>query len=103
MDVHRFSYLCGHISSVNSTCINIHLTFNLLTIKTTFSLTPINSDCIQILPTALYKQIRSSIDNNIYTNQTNFGYCGLDSTLNNKILLMLENDPQISSLPLVGM
>jgi hypothetical protein len=82
---------------------NVDLSFDLLTIKNSFTLTPINSDYVQILPTALLKNLSSSTGNSVYNNQPHFGYCSLDRMLKNKILLILENDPQACTLPLVGM
>ncbi|CAF2993099.1 unnamed protein product [Rotaria socialis] len=101
-EVHHSSYLCCYMTSINSTCLNIDLSFNLLTIKNNFTLTPISPDYIQILPTALFKKLSSSIENTADLNQSCFGYCSLDRTSKNKILLILENDPQACSLPLVG-
>ncbi|CAF3907095.1 unnamed protein product [Rotaria sp. Silwood2] len=102
IELHRYSYLCGQISLMNSTSLNIDLSFDLITIKNSFTLTPINSDYIQILPTALFKKLSSSKENNVHMNQSYFGYCSLDRTTKNKILLILENDPQAYSLPLIG-
>jgi hypothetical protein len=79
------------------------LSFDLLTITNSFTLTPINPDYVQIVPTALSKNLSSPIGNNIYTNQPHFGYCSLDRMSKDKILLILENDPQACSLPLIGM
>ena len=86
-----------------SPSINADLSFDLLTIKNSFKLTPINSESIQILPTALLKKLSSSTGNGIYINQPHFGYCGLDRMSKDKILLILDNDPQACALPLVGM
>ncbi|CAF3452400.1 unnamed protein product [Rotaria sp. Silwood1] len=102
IELHRYSYICGQMSSMNSTSLNIDISFNLITIKNTFKLTPINPDCIHILPTALFKKLSSSKENTVHINQSHFGYCSLDRTTKNKILLILENDPQVCSLPLVG-
>ena len=85
-----------------SPSINADLSFDLLTIKNSFKLTPINSEYVQILPTALLKNISSSTGNGVYINQPHFGYCGLDRMSKDKILLILENDPQACALPLVG-
>ncbi|CAF3645637.1 unnamed protein product [Rotaria sordida] len=102
IELHRYSYLCGQMSSMNLTSLNIDLSFDLITIKNSFTLTPINSDYIHILPTALFKKLSSSKENTIHMNQSQFGYCSLDRTTKNKILFILENDPQACSLPLVG-
>lgn len=87
----------------HTSSINVDLSFDLLTIKNSFILTPINPDSIQILPTALLKNLSSSTGNSVYNSQSHFGYCSLDRMLQNKILLILENDPQACTLPLVGM
>ncbi|CAF1023409.1 unnamed protein product [Adineta ricciae] len=102
IELHQFSFLHGQMSSRLSPSINADLSFDLLTIKNGFKLTPINSESIQILPTALLKNISSSTGNGVYINQPHFGYCGLDRVSANKILLILENDPQACALPLVG-
>ncbi|UJR23846.1 hypothetical protein I4U23_026821 [Adineta vaga] len=106
IQLHRFSYLCGQMlakySSSSSSPVNIHFSFNLLTLNNSFKLTPINAPCMQILPTALLKSLSSSTGNSIYKNQAHFGYCSLDRMLRNKILLILENDPQACTLPLIG-
>jgi hypothetical protein len=91
------------MSSRFSPSINADLSFDLLTIKNTFLLTPINRDYVQILPTALLKDLCPSTGNNIYINQPHFGYCTLDRMSKSKILLIHENDPQICALPLIGM
>ncbi|CAF1174960.1 unnamed protein product [Adineta steineri] len=102
IELHQFSFLHGQMLSRLSPSINADLSFDLLTIKNSFKLTPINSDYVQILPTALLKNISSSTGNVVYMNQPHFGYCGLDRMSTNKILLILENDPQACALPLVG-
>lgn len=89
--------------SIHSTSVNVDLLFHLVTIKNTFILTPIDADYIQILPTALFKKLSSSTGNPSNISQSHFGYCSLDRSSKNKILLILENDPQACSLPLVGM
>jgi len=94
IELHRFLYLCGQISLSK----NVVLSFDLLTIKNRFILTPINSDSIQIIPTALLKNLNSSTKTQIH-----FGYCSLDRISNSKILFILENDPQACTLPLIGM
>lgn len=94
MKLHRFLYLCGQISSRHSS--SIDLSFDLVTIKNNFILTPINSDYIQIIPTVLLK-------NNNSITQPYFGYCSLDGMSQNKVLLIRENDPQACALPLIGM
>lgn len=81
----------------------MELSFDLLTIKNSFTLTPINANSVEILPTALYQNLSSSTGNNIYMAQPHFGYCSLDRMSQNKVLLTLESDPQVSTLPLIGM
>ncbi|CAF0980146.1 unnamed protein product [Rotaria sordida] len=102
IELHQFSFLHGQMLSRLSPSINADLSFDLLTIKNSFKLTPINSEYVQILPTALLKNLSSSTGNGVYINQPHFGYCGLDRMSKNKILLILENDPQACALPLVG-
>ncbi|CAF3977681.1 unnamed protein product [Adineta steineri] len=102
IELHRFSYLCGQMFLRHSSSINIDLSFDLVTIKNTFILKPISSNHIYILPTALLNNLDTSTGNNIYKNQPHFGYCSLDRMSTNKILLILENDPQACTLPLVG-
>ena len=86
-----------------SLSINRDLSFDLLTIKNSFKLTPTNSEYVQILPTALLKSFSSSNENSVYMNQPHFGYCGLDRMSKDKIILIFENDPQACALPVVGM
>ena len=86
-----------------SSTVNIDMSFDLLTVKNSFLLTPINPASVQILPTALLKSLNSSTENSVYKTQAHFGYCSLDRLSNKKILLILENDPQAHGLPLVGM
>ncbi len=101
IELHRYSYLSGQIFSHHSP--SIDLSFDLLTIKNSFTLTPIHPDYVQIVPTALLKNLSSSTENNMYNNQPHFGYCSLDRMSKDKILLILENDPQACALPLIGM
>ncbi|CAF0732215.1 unnamed protein product [Didymodactylos carnosus] len=96
LELHNFFLLYGHMTSRLTPSINANLTFDLLTIKNEFKLNPINS--VTILPTALLKNITTGL----YMNQQHFGYCGIDRTSKNKLLLILENDPQACALPLVG-
>ncbi|CAF0833886.1 unnamed protein product, partial [Didymodactylos carnosus] len=96
LELHNFFLLYGHMTSRLTPSINADLTFDLLAIKNEFKLNPINS--LTILPTALLKNIITGL----YMNQPHFGYCGVDRTSKNKILLILENDPQACALPLVG-
>jgi hypothetical protein len=91
------------MSSRLSPSINADLSFDLLTIKNAFKLTPIAADYVQILPTALLKNLSSPTGNGVCNNQPHVGYCGLDRMSKNKTLLILENDPQACALPLVGM
>lgn len=102
IELHQYSFLHGQMSSRLSPSINADLSFDLLTIKNNFKLTPINTESVQILPTALLKKLSSTTGNGIYTNQPHFGYCGLDRMSKDKILLILDNDPQACALPLVG-
>lgn len=102
IELHRFLYLCGQVYIHHSPTVSMELSFDLLTINNSFILTPINSNSIEILPTALYKNLSSSTGNNIYMNQPHFGYCSLDRMSQNKIVLTLENDPQACTLPLIG-
>jgi hypothetical protein len=103
IELHRFSYICGQLSPCHSSSVNVDLSFDLLTIKNSFILTPINPHSIQIIPTALLKNLNSFTENNIYLTQPHFGYCCLDRITQNKIFLLLENDPQACTLPLIGM
>lgn len=91
--------MCSRLSP----SINADLSFDLLTVKNSFKITPINPESVQMLPTALLKNLSSQTGNGIYVNQPHFGYCGLDRMSKNKVLLILENDPQACALPLVGM
>ncbi|CAF1176965.1 unnamed protein product [Adineta ricciae] len=102
IELHRFSYLYGQMSMNYSSPVNIDMSFDLLTVKNSFLLTPINPASVQILPTALLKSLNSSTENSVYKTQAHFGYCSLDRMSNKKILLLLENDPQAYGLPLVG-
>ncbi|CAF5168216.1 unnamed protein product, partial [Rotaria sp. Silwood1] len=53
IELHQFSFLHCQMLSRLSPSINADLSFDLLTIKNSFKLTPINSEYVQILPTAL--------------------------------------------------
>jgi len=102
IELHQYSFLHGQMSSRLAPSINADLSFDLLTIKNSFKLTPIHCESVQILPTALVKKLSSTTGNGIYANQPHFGYCGLDRMSKDKILLILDNDPQACALPLVG-
>ena len=103
IELHQFSSLHGQMVSRLSPSINADLSFDLLTIKNSFKLTPIHSESVQMFPTALLNHLSSATGNSVYINQPHFGYCGLDRLSKNKILLILDNDPQACALPLVGM
>ena len=96
VELHRFLYLSARMSSID-------LSFDLLTIKNSFTLTPINPNYIQIVPTPLLKNLSLATRNSNYNKGPQFGYCSLDRTSNNRILLILGTDPQVCVLPIIGM
>eukprot|EP00795_Rhopilema_esculentum_P016830 gene16830-8300_t len=75
-----------------------HLERDIVTFATDFEAKPIKS--IPIIPTALAKNLSGPMRLSYVQGSPKFGYLTMDQT--RKLLLLLENDPKVDSLPLVG-
>ncbi|KAL5011759.1 hypothetical protein ScPMuIL_010310 [Solemya velum] len=76
-----------------------HLEFDMVTMATVFKATPIMS--VPIVPTALSKNLSGPMSISQVQGEPKSGYLTMDHT--RKLLLVLESDPKVSNLPLVGM
>ncbi|XP_045147698.1 SCL-interrupting locus protein [Echinops telfairi] len=72
--------------------------WTVLTLANSFKCTPVKP--IPIIPTALARNLSSNLSISQVQGTYKYGYLTMDET--RKLLLLLESDPKVSSLPLVG-
>ncbi|XP_007521404.1 SCL-interrupting locus protein isoform X2 [Erinaceus europaeus] len=82
--------------NLDSTDTDLHWTA--VTLANTFKCTPVKP--IPIIPTALARNLSSNLNISQVQGIYKYGYLTMDET--RKLLLLLESDPKIFSLPLVG-
>ncbi|KAK3090600.1 hypothetical protein FSP39_012998 [Pinctada imbricata] len=75
-----------------------HLEFDVVTMATEFNVSPISP--VPIVPTALSKNLSGPMSMSHLQGEPKTGYLTMDHT--RKVLLVLESDPKVFSLPLVG-
>ena len=78
--------------------LSFDLSWNLIAPATTFLLKPLNP--VPIIPTALARNLSGPLSLSSLQNAPKHGFLTMDQT--RKLLLLLESDPKISTLPLVG-
>lgn len=99
IDSSKLLTMRGHITCIEKLDnLTLELRWAAVTVSIIFDATPINP--IPIIPTALARNLSSP--NNIAQIQGThkFGYLTMDQT--RKLLLILESDPKVLTLPLVG-
>ncbi|VDI21550.1 SCL-interrupting locus protein [Mytilus galloprovincialis] len=75
-----------------------HLQFDVVTMATEFKAIQINA--VPIVPTALSKNLSGPMSMSHLQGEPKTGYLTMDHT--RKVLLVLESDPKVANLPLVG-
>ncbi|XP_038650241.1 SCL-interrupting locus protein homolog [Scyliorhinus canicula] len=100
IDSSRLLVMRGRINCIeNLDHLTLELQWAAVTVGITFEATPINA--IPIIPTALARNLSSPLNIAQVQGTYKFGYLTMDQT--RKLLLILESDPKVLTLPLVGM
>ncbi|GCB71782.1 hypothetical protein scyTo_0006069 [Scyliorhinus torazame] len=100
IDSSRLLVMRGRINCIeNLDHLTLELQWAAITVAITFEATPINA--IPIIPTALARNLSSPLNIAQVQGTYKFGYLTMDQT--RKLLLILESDPKVLTLPLVGM
>ncbi|KAM7097553.1 SCL-interrupting locus protein isoform 6-T6 [Molossus nigricans] len=99
LDCDKLLSLRAHITSrENLDSVDFDLHWAAVTLANTFKCTPVKP--IPIIPTALARNLSSNLNISKVQGTYKYGYLTMDET--RKLLLLLESDPKIYSLPLVG-
>uniref|UniRef100_A0A8C7AB26 STIL centriolar assembly protein n=1 Tax=Neovison vison TaxID=452646 RepID=A0A8C7AB26_NEOVI len=99
LDCGKLLSLRAHITSRESLdIVDLDLHWAAVTLANTFKCTPIKP--IPIIPTALARNLSSNLNISQVQGTYKSGYLTMDET--RKLLLLLESDPKVCSLPLVG-
>ncbi|XP_016054786.1 PREDICTED: SCL-interrupting locus protein isoform X2 [Miniopterus natalensis] len=99
LDCGKLLFLRAHITSrENLDIVDFDLHWAAVTIANTFQCAPVKP--IPIIPTALARNLSSNLNISQVQGTYKYGYLTMDET--RKLLLLLESDPKIYSLPLVG-
>ncbi|XP_078417293.1 SCL-interrupting locus protein homolog [Cetorhinus maximus] len=99
VDSSRFLVMRGCINCIeNLDNLTLELHWAAITVAITFDATPINA--VPIIPTALARNLTSPLNISQVQGTYKFGYLTMDQT--RKLLLILESDPKVLTLPLVG-
>eukprot|EP00069_Balaena_mysticetus_P020090 bmy_12717T0 len=100
LDCGKLLSLRAHITSRESLdTVDFDLDWAAVTLANTFKCTPVKP--IPIIPTALARNLSSNLNISQVQGTYKYGYLTMDET--RKLLLLLESDPKVYSLPLVGM
>ncbi|KAG8505429.1 SCL-interrupting locus protein [Galemys pyrenaicus] len=99
LDCGKLLSLRAHITSwENLDSVDLDLHWAAVTLANTFKCTPVKP--IPIIPTALARNLSSNLNISQVQGTYKYGYLTMDET--RKLLLLLESDPKVYSLPLVG-
>ncbi|CAD7684327.1 unnamed protein product [Nyctereutes procyonoides] len=99
LDCGKLLSLRVHITSRESLdIVDLDLHWAAVTLANTFKCTPVKP--IPIIPTALARNLSSNLNISQVQGTYKYGYLTMDET--RKLLLLLESDPKVCSLPLVG-
>uniref|UniRef100_A0A4X1WAD4 STIL centriolar assembly protein n=1 Tax=Sus scrofa TaxID=9823 RepID=A0A4X1WAD4_PIG len=99
LDCGKLLSLRVHITSKESLdSVDFDLDWAAVTLANTFKCTPVKP--IPIIPTALARNLSSDLSISQVQGTYKYGYLTMDET--RKLLLLLESDPKVYSLPLVG-
>ncbi|KAM5266371.1 SCL-interrupting locus protein isoform 1-T1 [Hipposideros larvatus] len=99
LDCGKLLSLRAHLTSRESLDkVDFDLHWTAVTLANTFKCTPVKP--IPIIPTALARNLSSNLNISQVQGTYKYGYLTMDET--RKLLLLLESDPKVYSLPLVG-
>ncbi|XP_034874508.1 SCL-interrupting locus protein [Mirounga leonina] len=99
LDCGKLLSLRAHITSRESLdIVDLDLHWAAVTLANTFKCRPVKP--IPIIPTALARNLSSNLSISQVQGTYKYGYLTMDET--RKLLLLLESDPKVCSLPLVG-
>lgn len=99
LDCGKLLSLRAHLTSRESLDkVDFDLHWAAVTLANTFKCTPVKP--IPIIPTALARNLSSNLNISQVQGTYKYGYLTMDET--RKLLLLLESDPKVYSLPLVG-
>uniref|UniRef100_G1T5Q6 STIL centriolar assembly protein n=1 Tax=Oryctolagus cuniculus TaxID=9986 RepID=G1T5Q6_RABIT len=99
LDCGKLLSLRAHITSQeNLDDVDFELHWAAVTLANNFRCTPVRP--IPIIPTALARNLSSNLNISQVQGTYKYGYLTMDET--RKLLLLLESDPKVYSLPLVG-
>ncbi|XP_077005864.1 LOW QUALITY PROTEIN: SCL-interrupting locus protein [Tamandua tetradactyla] len=99
LDCSKLLFLRAHITSKESLdSIDFDFHWAAVTLANTFRCIPVKP--IPIIPTALARNLSSNLNISQVQGTYKYGYLTMDET--RKLLLLLESDPKVYSLPLVG-
>ncbi|KAF6111674.1 STIL centriolar assembly protein [Phyllostomus discolor] len=99
LDCGKLLSVRAHITSRESLdAVDFDLHWAAVTLANTFKCTPVKP--IPIIPTALARNLSSNMNISQVQGTYKYGYLTMDET--RKLLLLLESDPKVCSLPLVG-
>ncbi|XP_069333992.1 SCL-interrupting locus protein isoform X1 [Eulemur rufifrons] len=99
LDCGKLLSLRAHITSrENLDNVDFDLHWAAVTLANSFKCTPVKP--IPIIPTALARNLGSNLNISQVQGTYKYGYLTMDET--RKLLLLLESDPKVYSLPLVG-
>ncbi|KFO20902.1 hypothetical protein H920_17695 [Fukomys damarensis] len=100
LDCGKLLSVRAHITSKESLdSVDFDLYWEAITLANSFKCAPVKP--IPIIPTALARNLNSNLNISQVQSTYKYGYLTMDET--RKLLLLLESDPKVCSLPLVGM
>ncbi|XP_075261767.1 uncharacterized protein LOC142353419 [Convolutriloba macropyga] len=88
--------LCTYTDQFGELC--FELNWNIIAPATSFNMKPVNY--VPIIPTALARNLSGPLNLSALQSGAKHGYLTMDQT--RKLLLLLESDPKVNTLPLVG-
>ncbi|XP_010608563.1 SCL-interrupting locus protein isoform X2 [Fukomys damarensis] len=99
LDCGKLLSVRAHITSKESLdSVDFDLYWEAITLANSFKCAPVKP--IPIIPTALARNLNSNLNISQVQSTYKYGYLTMDET--RKLLLLLESDPKVCSLPLVG-
>ncbi|XP_064626016.1 SCL-interrupting locus protein homolog [Lineus longissimus] len=96
--INFFILKCLSKYAASGSDISLAMEFDFITLATSLKATPISS--VPIMPTALSKNLMGPMNMSNLQGEPKMGYLTMDHT--RKLLLILQSDPKVQTLPLVG-
>ncbi|XP_014675213.1 PREDICTED: SCL-interrupting locus protein-like, partial [Priapulus caudatus] len=98
LELSKFLLVTARLTQESASDSTLTFDTNLVTMATTFRATPIKP--IPIMPTALSNNLSNPMSFSEVQEEPKTGYLTMDKT--RKLILVLETDPKVASLPLIG-